>query len=596
MKNRLRVSEVHQDAVTEEFDRLSLIDLEELLAKKNQFVDTGCPACHGLKVVFEFDYQRLDYRRCADCGLLYISPAPTEEMHLDFVVNSRAMTYWRDQMPDAMRQSRRPMYKERVGYALDVMDRLKIPPHEILEVGAGNGEFAEELAAATDAVNSIVLLEPQALALDLPNLEIITGGFEELESSDRKFDAVFAWELIEHILEPDLFLQLVHKVLKSGCPLILSTPNERSVETGKLGIHSSNILFDHVRLYNPDAIDKMLTRNGFRVVEISTPGELDVERLQMFLRSHPEQFNDDPVLRFALTAAPAAQEAFQRFLQQDLVSSHMRVVAIPDGVWHGSSAPRLHQPNGPMAPDTAFDREGPESAIDPQTPDTALSVEAPVSFNKIVLGEDVDLTDPYPPKLMAHILFDLLQIRSGKFVDLGGGRGHLAKIVENLGFEVFSADREPPIIDVPFAVIDLINERLPLPDNSVDVLFSKSVFEHFYVRELPLLMSEALRVLKPGAPMVVLTPDWEYNMKQFYRVFTHVTPYTKDSLHLCLSMYGFDSIRVDNLIQLPQIWHNRALRLLSQVIGTLPLPRSLGKWTRWSKERSVIGIGRKPRG
>lgn len=584
MTNRLRVSDVHQESVAEEFDRLSLLDLEDLLASQARFEDTGCPACHSESVVPAFQYQGLDYRRCNDCRLLYISPAPTEEMHLDYVVSSQAMAFWREQMPESMKQSRRPMYKERVDFGIAAMQRLNVSPTEVLELGAGNGEFAEELAAGPVPPDRIVVLEPQALNLDLPNLEVITGGFEELEKNSRKFDAVFAWELIEHILEPDHLLGLVHRALRPGCPFIFSTPNERSVETSRLGINSSNILFDHVRLYNPESIAKLLSRNGFKIVEITTPGKLDVERLQMFLKTNPQEFAEDPTLRFALTAGSETQQAFQTYLQENLLSGHMRVVAVPDGPWRGSSAPRLRQ-SGRL---TVLSSE------EKPTVDVAPEQAAPITFNKVVLGDELDPSDPYPPKLMKHILFGLLNASGGRFVDLGGGRGHLTKVVEGLGFDVLSLDREPPLVNVPYEVVDIANERMPLPDNSVDVLFSKSVFEHFYIHELPPLMSEAMRVLKPGAPMVVLTPDWEWNMKEFYRVFTHVTPYTKSSLHQCLTMYGFDQVRVDNLIQLPEIWNSKALQLLANAVSRLPIPRSFGKWARWSKERSVIGIGRKP--
>ena len=143
-------------------------------------------------------------------------------------------------------------------------------------------------------LKNLVLLEPQALKVKRPNVEVITNGFDALEKSERKFDTVFAWELIEHLLEPDNFLRLVRNVLKDGAPLILSTPNERSIETRKLGTDSSNILFDHVRLYNPNSIKILLERNGFKVMQICTPGLLDVSRLQNYYKTHSNSFTSDP--------------------------------------------------------------------------------------------------------------------------------------------------------------------------------------------------------------------------------------------------------------------------------------------------------------
>ncbi|MBU0604558.1 MAG: class I SAM-dependent methyltransferase [Gammaproteobacteria bacterium] len=339
MKDKIEIRDIHPEGVAEEFDRLMQLDIDDLRAHESEFSDTCCPACHGSTVPHAFVHQSLNYRRCSECETLYISPGPIESLHLDFVRKSRAMAFWRERLPAQMRETRKPMYRERADYAADVWARMGIKPATTFEFGAGNGEFAEELAAR-NIVGSIVLLEPQALKLGLPNVEILTEGFEALMDSARQFDTVFAWELIEHVVEPDMFLRAVRQVLKPGAPFILSTPNERSVETRMLGRNSSNILFDHVRLYNPLSIRTLLERNGFRVVEICTPGKLDVARIQSCLDRRSETSGSDVAMRLILGDA-VARDDLQRLLQANLLSSHMRVVAVADGDWRGAATPRL---------------------------------------------------------------------------------------------------------------------------------------------------------------------------------------------------------------------------------------------------------------
>ena len=379
--NELKVKDIHHPGVTEEFDRLTLEDLANLLKKKEQFVDTGCSACHNITVHEAFSHQGLDYKRCPNCELLYISPAPTEEMHLDYVVNSTAMAYWRDIANPSMRNSRRAIYKERMEYAKGVFKKNDFKPKTSLEIGAGNGEFAEELHSSMD-LEKIVVLEPQKLVLNIPTLETIKGGFDKLESVDRTFDVVFAWELIEHLLEPDMFLKLLRKVIDPNGLLILSTPNENSIETRKLGPDSSNILFDHVRLYNPKAITELLNRNGFKIIELSTPGVLDTERLQQHLSRFPEKFHEDHALKFALSSDQDITKNFQKYLQDNHLSSHMRVVAIPDGSWNGCETPRIG---------------------DDSNKKRISSLKQPTNFNKVVLPETQNKNNPYPQKFMSHM-------------------------------------------------------------------------------------------------------------------------------------------------------------------------------------------------
>jgi len=54
---------------------------------------------------------------------------------------------------------------------------------------------------------------------------------------------------------------------------------------------------------------------------------------------------------------------------------------------------------------------------------------------------------------------------------------------------------------------DLINP-IPLPDNSVDVYQSEDVFEHLPLNQLPAIINEIYRVLKPGGFLRLSMPDY----------------------------------------------------------------------------------------
>lgn len=227
-------------------------------------------------------------------------------------------------------------------------------------------------------------------------------------------------------------------------------------------------------------------------------------------------------------------------------------------------------------------------------PPVSLTQKEPKTFNQTVLSHTNQAQAGYPIKLMAHILEEFGRIPSGKLMDLGGGFGHHGMIAQNMGYDVISVDREEAVSGVASVICDFGAEDIPLEDNSVDIVFCKSVIEHFYVRELPHIMFEVNRVLRPGGALIVLTPDWESNQRQFFQIFTHVTPYTASSLGHCLRMYGFENVRSETIMQLPSTWNNSLMKLLGDITLKLPLPRSTGKWVRWSKERLVVGVGFKP--
>ena len=322
---KISVNDIHPRDVSEKFDELMLDDINILLLDQESFVDTSCPSCLSTSVKKAFTYQGLNYKRCNQCETLYISPAPTEARHLQFLSDSKAMAYWRNSLPTTLVESRKSMYQERTNFVLDTLRDLSLKPNTILEVGAGNGEFVNHYLEADDSIR-FILLEPQELKVDSERVTIIQDGFDAALSQNIKVDAVIAWELIEHIIEPDNFLKTLSSVLNRGAPFIFSTPNERSLETRLLSENSSNILFDHVRLYNPKSIKILLERNGFELVSLNTPGKLDIERISMYIKNNPVP---QPYTSFFdLLLQDSSLSNFQDYLVDNQLSSHMRCVAI----------------------------------------------------------------------------------------------------------------------------------------------------------------------------------------------------------------------------------------------------------------------------
>jgi predicted SAM-dependent methyltransferase len=60
-----------------------------------------------------------------------------------------------------------------------------------------------------------------------------------------------------------------------------------------------------------------------------------------------------------------------------------------------------------------------------------------------------------------------------------------------------------------------IRYGLPFKENSVDSIYSYSLFEHLYHKELIYLLKECYRVLRPGCGMRVAVPDLEASIKGY---------------------------------------------------------------------------------
>lgn len=97
----------------------------------------------------------------------------------------------------------------------------------------------------------------------------------------NSFDVVTMIELIEHVPNPDSFLETAFTLLRPGGLLFITTPNTKSINQKFLGIDWSIVSPpEHITIWSPFGMKKALTRNGFLINKIRTEGFNPIEILQ----------------------------------------------------------------------------------------------------------------------------------------------------------------------------------------------------------------------------------------------------------------------------------------------------------------------------
>jgi len=182
----------------------------------------------------------------------------------------------------------------------------------------------------------------------------------------------------------------------------------------------------------------------------------------------------------------------------------------------------------------------------------------------------------------------------GLLLDIGAGRGDMARSFQSLGFDVEIADINPESgamsgTELPFHVIGP-DGRLETPSSRFDVVLFKSVIEHLH-DPYPLL-NEIRRVLRPEGVLICLTPDWKSNMDVFYDAVGHVQPYTARSLRLTLEIANLHVLTVEPLRQVPWTW-TPVGRILSSVLSPIFrfIPRRVRRPSlRFLREETLLAI------
>jgi len=135
----------------------------------------------------------------------------------------------------------------------------------ILELGTGGGFGAHHLAAHARNVISIDIdleaIRTAAQTYSRPNLAYLNADVTALPFADETFDSVIAYEIIEHLHNPEDMLRETRRVLRNQGLLYVSTPNiERHYEkiTVRNPYHLTDftlLTFTHLlRKYFPTAL------------------------------------------------------------------------------------------------------------------------------------------------------------------------------------------------------------------------------------------------------------------------------------------------------------------------------------------------------
>ena len=107
---------------------------------------------------------------------------------------------------------------------------LSVRNKHVLDVGCGSGHLLDALSGAS---KNQVGIEPCSPYLT----SIIEKGYEAYSSiqdctnkgREKYFDFGFSIQVIEHVLNPRLFLEDIRRLLKPGANLLISTPNRDDI-------------------------------------------------------------------------------------------------------------------------------------------------------------------------------------------------------------------------------------------------------------------------------------------------------------------------------------------------------------------------------
>lgn len=111
-------------------------------------------------------------------------------------------------------------------------------------------------------------------------------GNAENFSFNKKFDIIFAGDLIEHLSNPGNFLETVKEHLEKNGKLVITTPNTFNLYNiiEKIFKNEPTVNKDHICYFNYKTIKVLLERYDLKIVEKSYLYRLDVTYKKSFFK------------------------------------------------------------------------------------------------------------------------------------------------------------------------------------------------------------------------------------------------------------------------------------------------------------------------
>jgi 2-polyprenyl-3-methyl-5-hydroxy-6-metoxy-1,4-benzoquinol methylase len=201
------------------------------------------------------------YLRCKYCGLVYLRPQPSQEELRNFY-NITYQVDFKRYKKNMLSKARRSL-KEISKFA---------KPGSLLELGCSYGFFLKKAKENGWTVKGLEWSgEARDYAVHQLNLDVSAESLSEFTLTQRKFDVVTAWHVLEHLTDPQEELANIRKILNPKGIFLFTTPNIDSLQFRLLG--SKWEWFSppaHLYIFGISSINHLLKKNGFEILKLET--------------------------------------------------------------------------------------------------------------------------------------------------------------------------------------------------------------------------------------------------------------------------------------------------------------------------------------
>ena len=321
----LHEADIRPSELLSEFKRLSVQDAQAFFGDPSKLVEVPNPATGEGGSSFAFERDGFRYNLADACGSLFVSPRPTSEALDAYYATSKASAYRVEHYSRATVEARRThLTRVNAGWMEQMIDETgNSEARTFVDIGSNS-------TAIFDEVKDLGLFDELYSLNPLPGLEdeCSSRGVTIIDEPIENAGAVCAWHQLENQFSPLELLQTAYGMLAPDGLFFFTTRTCSGFDLQMLWDKAPYIFVpEHLNLLSVTGLTRLVARGGLDLIELSTPGQLDLELTRHAVEQDPS-IKLHPFIAYLLEECdPLAHADFQAFLQKHRLSSYARVAA-----------------------------------------------------------------------------------------------------------------------------------------------------------------------------------------------------------------------------------------------------------------------------
>ena len=210
-------------------------------------------------------------KHCPNCGLLFVSPRPTEEslskLYSTYFASHRKVEVQEEEYWQKILRSQYsiPSSDPRIYFLKS--QNVSIRGLRILDIGSGDASFL--LKCRKQGASSVAGVEPDAsMARATTNhlgIPVHAGYLDTFPEDMGPFDLITLWDVLEHLPDPGRTLKLAHGRLAKNGSLAAITPNAGRFEVEGTKWVGFRVDFEHMSYYSALTARQLFEASGFKL-------------------------------------------------------------------------------------------------------------------------------------------------------------------------------------------------------------------------------------------------------------------------------------------------------------------------------------------